>query len=132
MQAPNFRFYALYDKVNRKDVLAFAYECCKANGGAARVDDQTLQTSRRTGVERWLDELAEELKSRTYQPLPVRGVYIPKSDGKQRPPNLSRHPRPIAALLATTAPALTPNPMIRREHSLWWFVHGTDLRHNHR
>jgi RNA-directed DNA polymerase len=57
-EAPNFRFYALYDKVYRKDVLAFAYECCKANGGAAGVDGQ---------------------------PLPVRRVYIPKPDGKQRP-----------------------------------------------
>jgi hypothetical protein len=40
-ESPSFRFYALYDKVYRKDVLAFAYECCKANGGAAGVDNQT-------------------------------------------------------------------------------------------
>ncbi len=84
-ESPSFRFYALYDKVHRKDVLAFAYECCKANGGAAGVDGQRFEDIEAYGVERWLDELAQELKSRTYQPLPVRRVYIPKPDGKQRP-----------------------------------------------
>src|SRR6516164_116502 len=84
-ESPNFRFYALYDKVYRKDVLAFAYACCQANGGAAGVDGQTFEDIEAYGVERWLDELAQELKSRTYQPLPVRRVYIPKPDGKQRP-----------------------------------------------
>ena len=85
-KAPDFRFYALYDKVYRKDVLACAYECCKANGGAAGVDGQTFEEIEKYGVERWLDELAEELKSRTYRPSPVRRVYIPKPDGKQRRP----------------------------------------------
>jgi group II intron reverse transcriptase/maturase len=84
-EAPNFRFYALYDKVYRKDVLAHAYERCEANGGAAGVDNQTLEDIERYGKERWLDELTQELKSRTYQPQPVRRVYIPKPDGKQRP-----------------------------------------------
>ena len=84
-ESPSFRFHALYDKVYRKDVLAFAYACCKANGGAAGVDNQTFEDIETYGVERWLDELAQELKSRTYQPLPVRRVYIPKPDGKQRP-----------------------------------------------
>jgi len=84
-ESPNFRFYALYDKVYREDVLAFALECCEANGGAAGVDDQTFEDIEAYGVKRWLDELAQELKSRTYQPKPVRRVYIPKPDGKQRP-----------------------------------------------
>ncbi len=84
-ESPSFRFYALYDKVHRKDVLAYAYECCKANGGAAGVDGQKFEDIESQGVERWLDELAQELKNRTYQPLPVRRVYIPKPDGKQRP-----------------------------------------------
>jgi RNA-directed DNA polymerase len=83
--SPDFRFYALYDKVYRKDVLAFAYACCKANGGAAGVDGQRFEDIEEYGVERWLGELAEELRSRTYRPLPVRRVYIPKPDGKQRP-----------------------------------------------
>jgi group II intron reverse transcriptase/maturase len=84
-ESPNFRFYALYDKVYRKDVLAFAYDCCRANGGAAGVDGQTFEDIEAYGRERWLDELAQELKRRTYRPLPVRRVYIPKPDGKQRP-----------------------------------------------
>jgi group II intron reverse transcriptase/maturase len=83
--SPSFRFYALYDKVYRKDILAHAYQCCRANGGAAGVDGQSFEGIAEYGVERWLDELAEELRSRTYRPRPVRRVYIPKPDGKQRP-----------------------------------------------
>ena len=84
-ESPDFRFYALYDKVYRKDVLPYAYERCKANGGAAGVDNQTFEDIEQYGTERWSDELTRELKSRTYQPQPVRRVYIPKPDGKQRP-----------------------------------------------
>jgi hypothetical protein len=63
-ESPSFRFYALYDKVYRKDVLAFAYACCKAHGGAAGVDNQTFEDIETYGEERWLDELAQELKIR--------------------------------------------------------------------
>jgi len=84
-KSPDFRFYALYDKVYRKDVLAFAHACSKANGGAAGVDEQRFEDIEAYGVERWLDELTQELKRGTYRPLPVRRVYIPKPDGKQRP-----------------------------------------------
>ena len=85
-ESPGFRFYVLYDKVYRKDLLGFAYACSKANGGAAGVDQQKFGDIEAYGEERWLDELAQELKHRTYQPLPVRRVYIPKADGKtQRP-----------------------------------------------
>src|SRR5579863_5593136 len=84
-ESPQRRFHALYDKVYRRDVLAFAYACCKANGGAAGVDGQSFEDIEEYGLERWMDELTEELRSRTYRPRPVRRVYIPKPDGKQRP-----------------------------------------------
>jgi group II intron reverse transcriptase/maturase len=83
--SPEYRFYALYDKVYREDVLAHAYVCCKANGGAAGVDGQSFDDIEKHGRERWLGELTQELKSRTYRPHPVRRVYIPKPDGKLRP-----------------------------------------------
>jgi RNA-directed DNA polymerase len=84
-QAPSYRFYALYDKVYREDVLWHAYQCCCANDGAAGVDGQTFADIAAYGVMKWLDELAEELRKRTYRPQAVRRVYIPKPDGKQRP-----------------------------------------------
>ena len=71
-ESPDFRFYALYDKVYRKDVLMYACKRCKANGGAAGVDNQTFEDIEQYGVERWLDELAQDLRRITYQPKPVR------------------------------------------------------------
>jgi hypothetical protein len=58
--SPGYRFYLLYDKVYREDVLTFAYQRCKANGGAAGVDGQHFADIETDGVERWLAELAEE------------------------------------------------------------------------
>jgi RNA-directed DNA polymerase len=83
--SPSYRFYALYDKVYRKDVLAFAYERCRVNGGVAGVDDQTFADIEAYGVGWWLGELAEELRTKTYRPAAVRRTWIPKADGKQRP-----------------------------------------------
>jgi len=82
---PKYRFYALYDKMYRKDVLGYAYVCCKANKGAAGVDDQTFEAIEEYGVDKWLGELAEELRAKTYQAQAVRRVWIEKDDGKQRP-----------------------------------------------
>ena len=83
--SPSYRFYALYDKVCRPDVLAFSYCRCKANGGAAGVDGSTFEDIEAYGLVRWLGELAHEVQKRTYRPQPVRRVHIPKDGGGQRP-----------------------------------------------
>lgn len=82
---PEYRFYALYDKLYRADVLSYAYECCRANKGAAGVDGQTFEDIEAYGQERWLGELAEALKEEKYQPQAVKRVYLRKPNGKLRP-----------------------------------------------
>lgn len=84
-RSPDCRFYLLYDKVYRKDVLAMAYERCRANGGAPGIDGQTFDDIEASGRQRWLSELVELLRTKTYRPQAVRRVFIPKADGKQRP-----------------------------------------------
>src|SRR5262249_4611480 len=61
------------------------YARCRSNDGAPGIDGQTFADIEAYGVERWLDELAEDLRKKTYQPHPVRRVHIPKPDGKTRP-----------------------------------------------
>ncbi len=109
--SPKFRFYALYDKVYREDVMAFAYECCKANRGAAGVDGQTFEDIEEYGLKKWLDELTQELKSRTYRPQPVRRVWIPKPDGKQRPLGVPA----IKDRVAQTATVLVLEPIFEAD-----------------
>jgi RNA-directed DNA polymerase len=84
-RSPQQRFHALYDKVYRQDVLAHAYERCRLNKGAPGVDDQTFEDIQEYGLEKWLGELTDDLRKKTYQPQPVRRVWLPKPDGKKRP-----------------------------------------------
>jgi retron-type reverse transcriptase len=84
-ESPEFRFYSLYDKIYRKDVLWTAWRRCLINGGAPGVDGQTFTDIERYGVAKWLAELTEELRTKQYQPQAVRRAYIPKPGGKQRP-----------------------------------------------
>ena len=79
------RFYALYDKLYRADVLAHAYRGCRVNGGAEGVDGQRFEDIEAYGTERWLGELAQELKEKVYRAEAVRRVWIPKPNGKLRP-----------------------------------------------
>jgi RNA-directed DNA polymerase len=83
---PNYRFYLLYDKVYREDILAHAYALCRSNRGAPGVDGQTFGDIEAYGRERWLGELREEVRTGRYKPKPVRRVMIPKPGGVgQRP-----------------------------------------------
>jgi len=84
-ESSDYRFYALYDKVYRADVLSIALARCQDNAGAPGVDGQTFDDIEAYGRERWLEELAQELKGKTYRPQAVQRVWIPKADGKQRP-----------------------------------------------
>jgi len=84
-----FRFYALYDKIYREDILAHAYAQCRSNKGAPGVDGQDFPDIEAYGLERWLGELAIALKEETYRPEPIRRVFIPKPNGKLRPLGIS-------------------------------------------
>ena len=84
-----YRFYALYDKMYREDILAHAYGQCRSNKGAPGIDDQDFAAVEAYGVERWLGELALALREESYQPDPIRRVFIPKANGKLRPLGIS-------------------------------------------
>jgi RNA-directed DNA polymerase len=84
-----YRFYALYDKIFRADILAHAYALCRSNRGAPGVDRQDFADVEEYGADRWLGELALALREETYRPEPIRRVYIPKANGKPRPLGIS-------------------------------------------
>ena len=83
--SPDYRFYSLYDKLYRPDVLAEAWRRCRANAGAAGVDGVSFASIEAQGVNGWLGQLAQSLKDKSYKPDAVRRVWIPKPNGKQRP-----------------------------------------------
>lgn len=82
---PAFRFYVLYDKIHREDILLHAYRLARANAGAPGVDGVSFAQIEEQGLEAWLAGLREELVSKTYRPDPVRRVLIPKPGGGERP-----------------------------------------------
>ena len=84
-----YRFYALYDKISREDVLTHAYALCRSNKGAPGVDGQDFADIEACGAQRWLGELALALRQETYRPEPIRRVFIPKANGKLRPLGIS-------------------------------------------
>jgi RNA-directed DNA polymerase len=84
-EEPGYRFYLLYDKIYRRDILEYAYRSCKANKGAAGVDGVDFEAIEAYGEDRWLGELAERLRKKDYQPEAVKRVWIPKPNGKLRP-----------------------------------------------
>ena len=81
---PEYRFYSLYDKIWREDVLEHAWRLVRANGGAAGIDGITIEQAEER-IDELLGELQRELRTSSYRPEPVRRVYIPKPDGRQRP-----------------------------------------------
>ncbi|MBC7789247.1 MAG: group II intron reverse transcriptase/maturase [Anaerolineae bacterium] len=83
-QEPGYRFYSLYDKVWRKDVLEHAWRLVRTNRGAAGIDGMTIEKAEER-IDELLVELQEELRTKRYRPQAVRRVYIPKPDGRQRP-----------------------------------------------
>jgi RNA-directed DNA polymerase len=106
--APSYRFYLLYDKLYRKDVLQYAYDRCKANQGAPGVDRQDFADIAAYGEDRWLGELAEKLHRRTYRAEAVRRVWIPKAKGKKlRPLGIPR----IADRVVMTAATVVLEPI---------------------
>jgi RNA-directed DNA polymerase len=82
---PEFRFYLLYDKVYRKDVLLRAWVLARANHGAPGVDGTSFEDIESEGLKEWLDGLGKDLQDKTYKPQPVRRVMIPKPGGGERP-----------------------------------------------
>src|ERR1700693_371486 len=84
-EEPNYRFYLLYDKIYREDILAHAYALAKSNQGAPGVDGQSFWGIETQGLEEWLRGIGNDLRAKTYQPQAVRRVTIPKPGGGERP-----------------------------------------------
>jgi group II intron reverse transcriptase/maturase len=110
-EEPEFRFYLLYDKIYRRDVLDYAYRSCKANKGAAGVDGESFEAIKAYGEERWLGELAERLKKKDYRPEAVKRVWIPKPNGKLRPLGIPT----IADRVVQTAAMLILEPIFEAD-----------------
>jgi len=110
---PSFRFYLLYDKVYRPDILEHAYLLAKANKGASGVDGVTIEDIEKSGREAWLEALGKELREKTYKPQAVRRVMIPKPGGGERPLGIPT----IRDRVAQTAAKLILEPIFEADFS---------------
>src|SRR5689334_8034474 len=106
-----YRFYALYDKISREDILAHAYAQCRSNKGAPGIDGRDFADIEAYGVERWLAELALALRQETYRPAPIRRVFIPKANGKLRPLGISS----VRDRVCMTAATLVVEPIFEAD-----------------
>src|SRR5213083_3624254 len=110
---PAFRFYLLYDKIHREDILNHAYALARANAGAPGVDGETFAAIAAAGKEAWLAGLRQELITKTYRPAPVRRVMIPKPGGGERPLGIPT----IRDRVAQTAAKLVLEPIFEADLS---------------
>jgi RNA-directed DNA polymerase len=110
-QEPEYRFYLLYDKVHREDILAHAYRLSRAARGTAGVDGMSFEDIEAAGVESWLAALGKELREQTYRPAPVRRVMIPKPGGGERPLGIPT----IRDRVAQTAAKLVLEPIFEAD-----------------
>ena len=111
-----YRFYALYDKISREDILAHAWAQCRSNQGAPGTDGQDFADVEAYGVQRWLGELALALRQETYRPGPIRRVFIPKANSTAKSPSSGRWAsRPCADRVCMTAAMLVLDPIFEAD-----------------
>jgi RNA-directed DNA polymerase len=108
---PDYRFYLLYDKICREDILRHAYALARANAGAPGVDGVSFAAIEAAGLDEWLAGLRKELATKTYRPAPVRRVMIPKPGGGERPLGIPT----IRDRVAQTAAKLVLEPIFEAD-----------------
>src|ERR1700674_132257 len=110
-EEPTYRFYLLYDKIYREDILAHAYHLAKTNHGKPGVDGQTFEMIETGDLEKWLAGIRNELRDKTYKPQPVRRVMLDKPGGGERPLGIP----PIRDRVAQTAAKIVLEPIFEAD-----------------